>query len=171
MPVLRLTTLLLGTCALSGCGSLLTEGTADVAGIAGAGVAAGVTKSATAATAIGVGVTSAAAAGLRYVERDVHGTEQDAIAQVAGRLAPGAVGPWSVHHRIPIEADEHGDVSVSRDFGYGSVACKEVVFSIDTTRHGAPHQDFYITQVCSNAGGPWEWASAEPATPRWGTLQ
>ena len=171
MPALRLTTLLLAACILSGCGSLLTEGTADIAGIAGAGVAASVTKSATAATAIGLGVTSAASAGLRFVERDVHSTEQDAIAQAAGRLAPGAVGAWSVRHRIPIEANEHGGVSVSRDFGFGSVACKEVVFSVDTTEHGAPHQNFYITEVCSNAGGPWQWASAEPATPRWGALQ
>ena len=54
---------------LPGCGSLLTVGTADVAGVAGAGAANAVTKSAAIATGIGLGVAAGANAGLAYAER------------------------------------------------------------------------------------------------------
>ncbi len=155
---------------LAGCGSLLTESTADVAGIAGAGAASAVTKSAAAAAAIGLGVRSVAGQGLRYVERSVHGREQDAIAAAAGELAPGQVGAWSVRHSIPIEPDEHGGLVVSREFGAGDFRCREVVFSVD---HPTAHQldrRFYIADVCQD-GATWRWASAEPSTARWGGLQ
>ena len=160
--------------SLSGCGSLLTEGTADVAGVAGAGVAAGVTKSATAAAAIGLGVQSLASEGLKYVERDVRREEQDAIAAAAGPLEPGQVARWTVSHRIPIESDERGDVVVSRDFGAGAIACKEVVFSVEKKRRRVTRRAFYITTICRDGptqASPWRWASAEPATERWGGLQ
>ena len=71
---------------LSGCGSVLTVGTADVAGIAGAGAANAVTKSAAIATGIGLAVAAGANAGLEYAERRVHRYEQDRIAKVAGGL-------------------------------------------------------------------------------------
>src|SRR5579875_3838665 len=99
---------------LAGCSSLLSETTADVAGVAGAGAANAVTNSAAVATGIGLGIQSGARAGLRYVERNVHGAEQDRIAEAAGPLPVGVVGAWSVHHRIPIEPDEHGEVVVTR---------------------------------------------------------
>ncbi len=94
--------------ALSGCGSLLTATTSDVAGIAGAGAASAVTKSPAAAAGIGLGIAAGANAGLQYVERDVHTIEQDHIAAVAGDLPLGVVGHWSVTHRIPIEDDGYG---------------------------------------------------------------
>ena len=169
MPIARFA-FLLAILTLPGCGSLLTEGTADAAGIAGAGAASAVTRSASAAAAIGLGVTSLASEGLRYVERDVHGEEQDAIAAAAGSLQPGAVARWSVSHRVPIESDEHGDVTVSRDFGYGPILCKEVVFSVETTHHEAVRRAFYLTSVCRD-GATWRWAAAEPAVERWGALQ
>jgi hypothetical protein len=162
--------LILVTLALPGCGSLLTEGTADVAGVAGAGVAASVTKSATAAAAIGLGVQSLASEGLKYAERSVHREEQDAIASAAGPLEPGQVTHWSVSHSIPIESDEHGDAVVSRSFGAGAITCKEVVFSVDTKRHRVTQRAFYITTICRD-GEHWRWASAEPATERWSGLQ
>jgi hypothetical protein len=165
--------LILATLSLPGCGSLLTEGTADVAGVAGAGVAASVTKSATAAAAIGLGVQSLAAEGLKYAERSVHREEQDAIATAAGPLDPGQVTHWSVSHRIPIEGDEHGDLVVSRTFGAGAITCKEVVFSVDAKHRRVTRHAFYITTICRD-GTPnslWRWASAEPATERWGGLQ
>jgi hypothetical protein len=40
--------------------------------------------------------------------------------------------------------------------------------------HEAPHQgisrNFYTVNVCQD-GTTWRWASAEPATARWGGLQ
>jgi hypothetical protein len=156
--------------ALSGCASLLTATTVDVAGIAGAGVAGAVTKSPAGAAAIGLGVAAAANAGLQSVERDVHRAEQDQIAQAAGPLDPGVVGHWSVSHRFPIEADEHGDVVVTRRVGADDFNCKEIVFSVDTTEKTVVHRAFYTATVCQD-GQTWKWASAEPATARWGSLQ
>ncbi len=156
--------------ALPGCGSVLTATTADVAGIAGAGVAGAVTKSPAAAAGIGLGIAAAANAGLQVLERDVHRAEQDQIARAAGALAVGAVGHWSVSHRIPIEDDEHGDLVVSRLIGSADFTCKEIVFSVDTVEKKVPNRAFYTATVCKD-GSAWKWASAEPATERWGSLQ
>jgi len=155
---------------LAGCGSLLTATTADVAGIAGAGIAGAVTKSPAAAAAIGLGIAAGANAGLQYLERDVHSAEQDRIAMAAGAIGPGVVGHWSVTHTIPIEDDEHGDVIVVRSFGATDFQCKEIVFSVDTVEDKAPARAFYTATVCRD-GSVWKWASAEPATERWGSLQ
>ena len=166
--------LLLATLALPGCGSLLVEGTADGAGIAGAGLASSFTRNGAAAAAVGLGVTSLANEGLRYVERRVHRNEQDAIAAAAGPLEPGAVARWSIRHTLPIERDEHGDVTVSRVFGSGAITCKEVVFSVETTRSGTVRRAFYITNLCRDGqanGTAWRWAAAEPATERWSSMQ
>ena len=163
LPVLTL--LMLPSCA-----SVLTGTTQEVAGIAGAGVASTITKSATAATAIGLGVAAGANAGLQYGERVVHRYEQDRIAEAAGSLGPGAVGPWSVVHDVPIEDDEHGQVAVVRTVGNAAIECKEIVFSVDTTEDHQPRRGFYTATVCHD-GPRWKWASAEPATERWGSLQ
>lgn len=155
---------------LSGCGSLLTEGTADLAGVAGAGVASGVTNSAAGAAAIGLGVRSVASEGLKFVTRRVHRNEQDAIAQAAGPLEPGALQAWSIRHTVPVENNEAGQVVVSRAFGAGSFRCKEIVFSVDTVTRQGPQRAFYTATICQD-GETWRWASAEPATERWGPLQ
>src|SRR5689334_12847080 len=132
-PVLRSSQLVFPVLVfLSGCQSVLTAGTADVAGIAGAGIANGVTKSPAVATGIGLGIAAAATAGLQYTERVVHRAEQNQIASVAGSLAPGSVSTWHVEHSIPIENDEHGEVVVTRLIGNDSFRCKEIVFSVDT---------------------------------------
>lgn len=160
---------------LGGCGAVLTEGTSDAAGLAGAGIAGSVTKSPTVGAGIGLGVESVAGFGLRYVERDVHRKEQDRIAEAAGALPEGAAGTWSVSHRMPIEDDEHGVLVVTRvfaarpDSGIG-FTCKEIVFSVDEGSRKAPHRAFYTATVCLD-GTQWKWASAEPATERWGSLQ
>jgi len=164
---LTLPVLLLG---LSSCGSLITEGTSTAAGVAGAGVASAVTKNGTITAAIGLGVQSLASSGLGFVERRVHRAEQDQIAAVAGALPVGGTTRWSVSHDTPIEEDEHGEVSVSREIDGGELACKEIVFSIDRVRDHRPDQAFYVASVCRD-GGLWKWASAEPATSRWGSLQ
>jgi hypothetical protein len=166
--VARLLVLLPVACAvpLAGCGSLLSAGTSTGAGIASAGVANSFTKSAAAATAIGLGVAAGATAGLQYAERKVHAAEQDRIAQAAGALPPGTVGHWSVSHDVPIEPDEHGAVVVTREIGAPDFACREIVFSVDAKADRA----FYTATVCRD-GAAWKWASAEPATARWGSLQ
>jgi hypothetical protein len=107
---------------------------------------------------------------LQYVERDVHRAEQDQIAQAAGPLTPGTVGHWSVTHTIPIEDNEHGDLVVTRLVGADDFNCKEIVFSVDTMEKQTLNRAFYTATVCKD-GENWKWASAEPATARWGALQ
>ncbi len=155
---------------LAGCGSVLTESTSVGAGVAGAAIASAVTKNGTVTAAIGLGVASAAATGLQLVERRVHAAEQNEIAAVAGTLKVGAVGSWAIAHDIPIEADEHGRVTVSRDIAMGELRCREIVFSVEHPQNAGVQQDFYVTDICRD-GTAWKWASAEPSTARWGFLQ
>lgn len=155
---------------LTGCSDLMTEGTADLAGVGGAAAAHAVTDNATVTTAIGLGVTSLALSGLKSEERAVHGVEQDRIAEAAGGLPIDTVGTWSVSHSVPIEDDQKGEVVVSRDIGTPDLHCREIVFSIDTTQDGQPARSFYTATICLD-GSHWKWASAEPATARWGSLQ
>lgn len=155
---------------LSGCGALLSEGAADVAGVGGSAVSSAITSNATVAAAIGLGVRSVAKTGVQYAERVVHRAEQDAIARSAGALAPGTVGVWSIRHTIPLESDKVGEVVVARDLGGGSFRCKEIVFSVDTNTRKGLQRGFYTATICDD-GGTWRWASAEPATERWGNLQ
>lgn len=163
-------TILLAVLALPGCSSVLTGGTQEAAGITGAGVASSITRSAVAATAIGLGVAAGANAGLQYEERVVHRYEQDRIAQAAGALEPGAVGAWSVVHDVGIEPDEHGRVTVVRAIGGSGMDCKDIVFSVEPPPGKQPHSAFYTATVCQD-GEQWKWATAEPATERWGSLQ
>ncbi len=164
---------LVGLTTLSGCSSLLGEGTGAAAGIAGTAIANKVTDNATVATGIGLGVQAGAKAALAYAQRKTRGEEQDAIAMAAGVLNVGSVAAWSVKHQLPIESDAQGQVSVSRVIGGVGLECKEVVFSIDTPadKPGTePQREFYVTTICRD-GAQWRWASAEPATARWGALQ
>jgi len=166
MRLLALAPLTLIPALLCGCTSVLTEGTAAGAGAAGAAVAHGVTHNAGVTTGIGLGVQAAALAGLQYAERHIHETEQNDIAAVAGTLPVGAVAPWRVVHDIPIEVNEHGQVAVSRALTGNGFLCKEIVFSIEH----AKAREFYTATVCRD-GATWKWATAEPATERWGSLQ
>ncbi len=161
---------LLAVLGLSGCGSVLTEATAALSGVAGAATGAAITRDATLAAAVGLGVDSAAREGLRYLTRRIHRYEQDRIAQVAGPLAVNAVAPWSVSHDLPIEPDEQGVVTVSREFGAMDFRCKEIVFSVDETSKAGLQRSFYTATICSD-GKAWRWATAEPTTRRWGGLQ
>jgi hypothetical protein len=160
------------TSALSGCSSLYSEGAVAGAGIAGAAVAGKVTSNAAVATGIGLGAVAAARAGVQYSERVVHRNTQDGIARVAGPLDVGAIAPWSVTHSFPIEDDEHGRVTVSRAISTGALDCKEIVFSVDqnATKNVPASSAFFVASICRD-GNNWKWASAEPATERWGALQ
>ena len=157
---------LMAAVMLSGCGSVLTEGASDAAGVIGASTAASVTKNAAVAAAIGLGAQSVALSGVHYLERRVHRAEQDAIATAAGPLALNDVAAWSIRHSLPIEENEHGHLVVTRVLGNGVMLCKEIVFSVDAKKR----RDFYVATVC-RSNDTWKWASAEPAVARWDGLQ
>lgn len=167
---LPLRSLLLATLLLGGCQSLVREGTADVAGIGGAALATAVTDNGAVATGIGLGVRSLANAGLQYTERRLQRQQQDRIAAVAGPLPIGQVAGWSTTYSVPLHADEKGQVTVVRDIGGAGLQCREIVFSVDTVVERKPQRAFYTAAICRN-GQAWKWASAEPATERWGALQ
>jgi hypothetical protein len=156
--------------SLGGCTSIATQATSAGAGAAGAAIAHNVTQNAGVVTGIGLGVQAAARAGLQYTERKIHQAEQDHIAAAAGTLRVGAVGKWQVVHDIPLEANEQGEVTVSRVLGGADFTCKEIVFSVDHPDHGGTAREFYTATVCRD-GTEWKWATAEPATARWGALQ
>ena len=44
------------------------------------------------------------------------------------------------------------------------------MFSVETTRRRVVQRAFYVATICQD-GARWRWASAEPATERWGALQ
>ncbi len=79
-------------------------------------------------------------------------------------------------HSVPVEDDEQGELTVSRVIVTAPAAqqaaldCKEIVFSVDTADQNIPRRAFYTAAVCRD-GETWRWASAEPATERWGSLQ
>lgn len=184
----------LASTLLSGCNSLYSEGATTGAGIAGAAIAAKVTNNAAVATGIGLGAVAAARAGVQYTQRVAHTYSQSQIADAAGPLDVGGVARWSTNHSVPIEEDEHGRVTVSRLISVGPLDCKEIVFSVDSdaaheqkkAQAAAPASGaampaaasapapgssaFYVATICRD-GPKWKWASAEPATGRWGALQ
>lgn len=159
---------ILGLTALSGCSSLLSATTSNVAGVASAAISSGITRNAAVGTGIGLAVAAGADAGLRTLERRVHSAEQDQIAAAAGVLLPGQVAPWRVVHNLPIEANQHGQVAVFRAINAPNFRCKEIVFSI-ADKKDRP-EGFYTSTICLD-GTRWRWAQAEPATSRWGALQ
>lgn len=162
---------------LGGCSSLLTQSSGAAAGVGGAAIANAVTTNGAVTAGIGLGAQAAAIAGVQLLEKRVHGAEQDAIAQAAASVPVGGLGRWHIAHDIPIEDDEHGELTVVREFapdlptgGGPTFDCKEIIFSVD---HIARHQEqrsFYTTYVCRDSH-VWKWAQAEPATARWGALQ
>jgi hypothetical protein len=155
---------------LTGCTSLLSEGASATAGLSGTAIASAVTRNATVASGIGLGVLAAGEAGVKMVERDYHGEQQDKIAAVAGALEVGQVGRWESRHRIQLEPDEAGRVTVSRLIGGAELSCKEIVFTVDERKGKGTASTFYVATICKDAT-TWRWASAEPATARWGSLQ
>jgi hypothetical protein len=154
----------------TGCSSLLSEGSATAAGVAGTAVAASVTKNPAVSAGIGLGVLAAAQAGVKAVERDYHGSQQDLIAGIAGELEVGQVAPWQSRHFVRLEPDETGRVTVSRVISATGLHCKEIVFSVDHTEEATTLSSFYVATICKDSL-KWRWATAEPATARWGNLQ
>jgi uncharacterized protein YceK len=162
---------------LGGCSSVLTQSAGAGAGVGAAAISNAVTSNGAITAGIGLGTQAAAIAGVQYLEKRVHQAEQNAIAGAAGNIPEGGVGPWRVSHEIPIEDNQHGEITVTRDITPAVPAgdepafvCKEIIFSVDTLQHRQPHRNFYTADVCRD-GAVWKWATAEPATERWGALQ
>jgi hypothetical protein len=153
-----------------GCSSLFSEGAATGAAIGGTALASKVTRNASVAAGIGLGTLAAAQAGVKYVEKNYHEEQQDRIATAAGPLKVGKIAGWESRHAIEIEPDAQGKVTVSRQISSGDLNCKEIVFSVDEVEDQKPRSDFYTATICEQSGH-WKWASAEPATARWGSLQ
>lgn len=168
---------LTGAVLLGGCSSVLTQGAGAGAGVGGASIANAIHANGAVTTGIGLGAQAAAIAGIQYWERQVHQAEQDAIAGAAGNVPVGGVGVWRISHRVPIESDQHGELTVTRTImpalpsgAAPGFVCKEIIFSVDTMQHRQLDRDFYTADVCLD-GAKWKWATAEPATERWGALQ
>ncbi|TDH58290.1 hypothetical protein E2C06_33305 [Dankookia rubra] len=161
---------LLALVLLPGCQAVLTETTSALAGITGASVASGVGADPAVTTGIGLGVQALGRAGLQYAQRKTHGAAQDRIAAAAGPLPVGGTAAWRTSHTIPVEPNEHGQVAVSRVISTGTLDCKEIVFSVEEGEGAKATRAFYLAAVCRDGTG-WKWASAEPATARWGSLQ
>lgn len=168
--MIRLLLALTGVGLLTGCGSLFREASSVAAGVGGAALASQVTDNAAVAAGIGLGVQAAARAGVQYVEKSYHRQQQDLIAGIAGRLGVGQVATWNISHAIPLEPAEQGRVTVSRVISVGPLQCKEIVFSVDKVEKQLAGSAFYIATICRDRV-TWRWASAEPATERWGSLQ
>lgn len=157
----RILTALLGGIAsgLAGCSAL--------GGFAGA--AAGVaTGAATTNPAVGVGVgimvDGAVSAAVNYTFRTLHQAQQDHIATQAGALVVGESRAWAIKNSIPY-GNEHGQVRVVREIGNPLARCREVLFSVES-----PQARWFSGNICQHSNGQWKWASAEPATLRWGSL-
>ena len=121
-------------------------------------------------TGIGLGVQALGRAGLQYAQRRTHRAEQNRIAAAAAPLPVGGTAAWHTNHTIPVEPNERGQVAVSRVISSGLLDCKEIVFSVETGSGAELQKTFYIAAICRDGTG-WKWASAEPATERWGSLQ
>jgi hypothetical protein len=140
---------------LSGCSSLLTQSAGAGAGVGGAAIANAVTTNGAVTAGIGLGTQAGA----------------------GGNIPVGGVGTWAISHDIPIENNEHGELTVTRVItpalpsgAAPAFDCKEIIFSVDTVADKAIQRAFYTATVCEDSG-TWKWATAEPATARWGSLQ
>ena len=156
---------------LSGCNSLYSEGATAGAGIAGAAIASRspTTPPSRRASASAPSPVRGRVSSTRSGSRTV--TPRNRSRRLRA-LDVGGVAPWSTHHSFPIEDDEQGRVTVSRMISIGPLDCKEIVFAVDTPAKPdkAAQSSFYVATICRD-GPVWKWASAEPATERWGALQ
>lgn len=164
---------LLAVCGLtlSGCSSLVSESASAGAAVASGAIAGVLTDNAGVAAGIGIAVQAATRAGVQYEQRKIHGEAQQQIAHVAGALKIGQVKPWRTVLSVPLEPSEAGRVTVSRVISTGELDCKEIVVSVERSGHEVLQASkFYVASIC-RSGKQWAWASAEPATLRWGALQ
>ncbi|MEO8715716.1 MAG: hypothetical protein ABI369_11945 [Acetobacteraceae bacterium] len=145
---------------LAGCSTIPT-----IVGVLSGAAAGGGTASPAVGFAVGIATATATGVAVKYYGKSRQHAEQDAIARIAGALPIGGRAPWRIRHYVPI-GDEDGEISVLGDIVNPLAPCRSVAFSVaDGVR-----QRWYRADICRRASG-WQWASAEPAVPRWGYLQ
>lgn len=162
---MRLAACLMGALALSGCKSVPL-----IVGLVTGSAAGGATANPAVGFAVGVAASAATDSAVRYYGRRRQQAEQDAIAEVAGALPVGGRATWKIAHDIPL-GDEHGELHAVRLIETPLATCKEIAFSVNDSDRPDTKRAWYVTQVCRVAPQSWKWAAAEPAVPRWGSLQ
>jgi hypothetical protein len=145
---------------LGGC-----AGAAEVAGAVTGTASTFATANPAVGVGVGLGVRAATTAGLNYVFRRRHRYAQDEVAGVVGSLAPGETRPWRIEYTVPV-GNAHGEVHLLRAIDTPLAACREALFSVV---EGEAARQWFVVTACRGAEG-WKWASAEPATGRWGSL-
>jgi hypothetical protein len=154
--------------------ALLCAGCQSVGAFAGA-TAGIVTGAATTNPAVGIGIGIAVQAAtdeaINRTMRNLHQDQQDAMAAIAGETPIGTMRQWQVKHMIPLE-NGHGHVLVLRNLETPLTQCREFAFSVmeDGKSDQPPREQWFTASACKQAQG-WKWASAEPSTQRWGSLQ
>ena len=153
--------LLLTLVVVTGC----ADSSSATHGITTAGVAAGIgSAGGFFGVLAGIAVGYAVDQGVKYGEREMQANVQQAIADAAGPLdEQGKASQWNVTDDFPL-AGRSGTVQIARIFGE-AIPCKDAVFTV------ADDTDLFVTTICRDKTGRWRWATAEPATSRWGTLQ
>ncbi len=149
---------------VAGCSS-----TPQIAAIVGGGAAGAATANPAIGFAVGVALDAAGNYAFQYFGRTWQGSEQDAMAEVAGALPAGTEAAWTIVHTLPI-GNEHGQLRVIRSIDSPLAACKEIAFSVDTGTGEKSKRAWFTSDVCKQ-DATWKWASAEPAVARWGFLQ
>ncbi len=150
----------------------LMAGCSSVGPLTGAvaGVATG-TATANPAIAYGVAVSVNAAtdASVKYATRKWAASEQDALATAVGRLSDRTPSlNWSLERLMGI-TKARGTVVLVRTFTTPLATCREAILTVQDA--DAPKTaPGYAIYACQN-GNTWQWANAEPAVPRWGSLQ
>ena len=158
---------LLAACSESGV--LITSAGPVSGAAAGLGISA-VTANPVIGYAVGIGTQAAVTALQKYLSRKLHQGQQDTIAAAIATMQPGQEAAWKIAYDIPI-GDAHGDVTVTRIIDSPLTTCKEVAFTLITSKNPAAPRPVYITTACEQTDGTWKWAEAEPAVERWGFLQ
>jgi hypothetical protein len=146
---------------LAGCKDIGT-----VAGIASGSATGAATGNPGLGLAVGVAVGTATDFVSNYYTRVQAGSEQEVIAETAGRLPVGGEARWQIRHFIPF-GNEQGMVRVVDEMDTAIAVCKEVVFSVTDGKVPPP---YYAVDICRDPKG-WKWATAEPAVSRWGTIK
>ena len=160
MPLLLLASILL----LSGC-----KAVPQIAGVVGGAVAGGASASPAVGFAVGVATATATGYAQRWYGRTREHAEQEVIAGTAGALPVGGEASWHINHLIPV-GDEHGELLVTAAIPNVLTPCRRIVFSVVDGSGPKAKRSLYRADICQRASG-WEWASTEPAVPRWGYLQ
>ena len=151
--------------ALGGC-----AGAAELTGAVTGTAATLVSANPAVGVGVGLGVRAATTTAVKYVFRRRHRQAQDEIAGIIGAMAPGETRPWRIEYDIPI-GNARGELHLIRAIDPPLAACREALVSVEEGEgtEGTGRR-WFVATACRQAGG-WKWASAEPATGRWGSLQ